>query len=150
MTRAVALSDPAVIYELNKNFVAVEFNLSDESFPAELGGLSPWQEGYERDLRYAVGFATTIVLDPEGVSSFGTSGCGHRGELDTSINYDPPRFLEYLQASRERYQREKQALENSDLVTVGKVQAEVKAQIHEANRCFCRVKKEMFPSTPWE
>jgi hypothetical protein len=146
LTRAVALSNPAVIDELNNHFIPVEFNLSTQDFPSELGGLSLWQEAYERDSRYSLGFATSIVLGPEGTTPFGTSGCGHRGELGTSINYDPARFLEYLQASRERYLRTKQALEKRDQVTVAEVQSEVMDQLREASRCYCKVKKEIFPS----
>ena len=144
--RAVALSNPSVIYELNNHFIPVEINLSTQDFPLELSGLSLWQEAYERDSRYSLGFATSIVLGPGGTTPFGTSGCGHLGELGTSINYDPVRFLEYLQASRERYLRTKQALEKGDQVIVGEVHSEVMAQLREANRCNCPVKKEVFPS----
>ena len=125
--------------------MSLQINLSDESFPTELGGLSPWQEAYERDSRYSVGLATSIVLDPSGTAPFGTSGCGHKGEINTAINYDPARFLQYLEASRQRYLRAKQALENSDPARLEEVHSEVLAQLHEANRCSCPVKKEVFP-----
>jgi hypothetical protein len=146
LLRAVALSNSAVIGELNENFVSVQIDLSDQAFPSELSGLSLWQAAYERDSRYSLGFATSVVLAPGGSTVFGTSGCGHRGELETSINYNPGRFLEYLQASRQRYLRAEQALEKGDQATLREVQAEVSTQLREANRCSCRVKKEVFSS----
>lgn len=121
-------------------------NLTHQSFPPELGGLSIWEEAYERDPRYSVGFSTSVVLGPEGTTPFGTSGCGHQGELGIAINYDPDKFLTYLQESRERYLRSRRALKGNDLKTVREVQLESDAQLRKANICHCEVKKEIFPS----
>lgn len=145
MTRAVALSDPAVIEELNEHFVSLEINLSTQDFPPELGGLSLWQKGFVRDSRYSLGFATSVVLGPEGKVAFGTSGCGHLGEVKTAINYNPAPFLEYLQAARARWVRSARAAEENDGAALAEVQAEVRSQLREANRCKCPVKKEILP-----
>lgn len=146
LTRAVALSNPAVIEEINEHFVALEINLSDQSFPAELGGLSIWKEAYERDSRYSLGFSTSVVLGPDGTTPFGTSGCGHQGELEIAINYHADKFLAYLQESRDRYLRSKAAAERDDLETVKQVESQSQAQLRRANICSCEVKKEIFPS----
>ena len=146
LTRAVALSDPAVVDELNEHFVSLEINLSDQSFPAELGGLSIWKEAYERDSRYSVGFSTSVVLGPDGTTPFGTSGCGHQGELETAINYHSDKFLAYLQESRDRYLRHKEALQANDLKTAKLVESSAQAHLRQANICKCEVKKEIFPS----
>lgn len=146
LTRAVALSDPAVVDELNDHFVSLEINLSDQSFPAELSGLSIWKEAYERDSRYSLGFSTSVVLGPDGTTPFGTSGCGHQGELETAINYHADKFLVYLQDSRDRYIRSKEALQRNELETVKQVESHSQAQLRQANICKCEVKKEIFPS----
>lgn len=144
--RTVVLSDPAVIAELNESFTSLQINLTDEGFPAELNGLSSWQEAYQRDQRYSLGLATSIVLDPGGSAPYGSSGCGHLGEINTSINYDPVRFLGYLKDSRQRYLRARRALDLKDQDTLEAVRSETTAQLHEVNRCSCPVRKEVFPS----
>lgn len=146
LTRAVALSDPAVVDELNEHFVSLEINLSDQSFPVELGGLSIWKEAYDRDSRYSLGFSTSVVLGPDGTTPFGTSGCGHQGELETAINYHSDKFLAYLQESRDRYLRCREALQRNDLEAVKQLEAQSQAQLRQANICNCEVKKEIFPS----
>lgn len=144
--RTVVLSDSAVIEELNKNFITLELNLSRQGFPAALRGLSPWQKAFERDRRFSVGLSTSIVLDPSGNEPYGTSGCGHLGEIDSSINYDPVRFLEYLRVSHQQYLSARKALEEGDRATLREIRSEIVAQLHEANRCSCPSRKEIFPS----
>ena len=126
--------------------MSLEINLSDQNFPAELGGLSIWEEAYERDSRYSLGFSTTVVLGTNGVTPFGTSGCGHRGELETAINYNADKFLAYLQASRELFLENQRAVEEHDTEAAEKIELEARAQLREANICKCEVKKEIFPT----
>lgn len=113
-----------------------------------MAGLSIWKAAHERDPRYSVGLSTTVVLDPEGTTPFGTSGCGHQGELGTAINYDATRFLQYLKESRQRYLRSRNAQCENNQQMVRRVELESMAQLRKANICKCEVKKEVFPSLP--
>ncbi len=77
---------------------------------------------------------------------FGTSGCGHQGELDIAINYHSDKFLAYLQESRARYLLYKEALRGNNLETIKQIESQSQAQLRQANICYCEVKKEIFPS----
>jgi hypothetical protein len=126
--------------------VSLDINLSDETFPDELAGLSIWEEAYERDSRYWLGFSTTVVLGTKGDTPFGTSGCGHQGELGIAINYHADKFLAYLRESRDRFLRSRKAVQENQPETLEEIEQEAQAQLRQANICLCEIKKEIFPS----
>lgn len=133
--RTVVFSDPKVAEQLNKQFVPLQLNLTDSGFPEELPGLAPWQSAYQREIKNHVAFATSVVLFPNGRGILGTSGGGHRWELDTSINYDPSRYLEFLAGCQSRQQRAEQALEARNWSELRNLKEEIAEQIRAANRC---------------
>jgi hypothetical protein len=130
-----------VIEKIGKDFVAVEVNLSDRGFPREIPALKPWEAAYEKSWRHKFGFATTVLVNPEGTGALGTSGCGHTWEIDTSINYDPAKYLALLGGCLDRLKRVRAILEDktlSDAERAAKGKAlkeEVIRQLSEANRC---------------
>lgn len=129
MAKSSSLSDPQVIDTLNRTMVAVEINVTDQGFPKDVPGLKPWERAFSQDRRYRFGFATSVVLTPDGTAALGTSGCGHRWEWETSINYHAEKFRKYLEGCLDRFVRLKSG---DDLAALRK---ETIAQIREANRC---------------
>jgi hypothetical protein len=100
-----------VIETLNRDFVAVEINITDQGFP-KIDGLKPWEIAFDKKKSYKFGFATTAVLSPDGRQFFGHSGSGHLHEFETSTNYHPEKFLAYLKASHERFTRARQVVKD--------------------------------------
>jgi hypothetical protein len=105
MTRGSSLSDQRVRERINKSLIPVEINLSDVGFPTSVPGLKPWQNAYENDWRYKFGFATSVVLSPDGKWPLGTSGSGHIWEYKTSINYNPDKYLQFVDECLDRFAR---------------------------------------------
>ena len=141
MTRGRALSDEKVIDRLNKDFVAVELNITDKGFPKDVAGLKLWESAFAKDKRYQYGFATSVVLGPLGNIPYGTSGCGHTWEYDTSINYDAAKYFTFLEESTGRLTKARAILEDASLSADEKkakfeaLKEEILKQLHEANRC---------------
>lgn len=130
-----------MIEKIGRDFVAVEVNLSDRGFPREIPALKPWEAAYEKNWRHKFGFATSVAVTPDGNGALGTSGCGHTWELDTSINYDPAKYLALLDGCLDRFKRARAILEDktlpdADRAAKGKaLRDEVIQQLSEANRC---------------
>lgn len=133
--RTVVFADSGVASKLNSQFIALQLNLSETGFPPELPGLEPWRKAYEKDWKHQVAFATSIVLFPNGKGVLGTSGCGHRWELDTSINYDPAKYLSFLAGCATRQKQADQLLAAKDWDGLRRLKDEITAQCREANRC---------------
>lgn len=89
---------------LNRDYVAVEINITDRGFP-DLPALKPWEIAFDKKKSYRFGFATTAIIGPDGAQSFGHSGSGYMHEFEASTNYHPEKFLAYLEASLDRYAR---------------------------------------------
>ena len=105
MARGSSLSDQNVIDELNKNFVAVNLNITEQGFPG-LPGLYGWQRAYQlRMARHQEGFTTSVVLTPDGKMSLGTSGTGFISERYTSTCYVPEKYLDFLKVAARRYRQ---------------------------------------------
>ena len=130
-----------MVEKLNRDFVAVEVNITDHGFPEEVEALKPWKKAYETNWRHQFGFATSVVIGPWGKGALGTSGCGHTWEWDTSINYDPAKYDTFLDQCLDRFRRVN-ALILDQTRTAERKEAEVKAiyveivkSIAAANRC---------------
>ncbi len=141
MTRGSSFADAKVIEKVNKEFVAVEVNITGTGFPKDVPALKLWERAYDKDPSFKFGFATSVVIGPGGASPFGTSGCGHTFEWDTSINYHPEKYLKYLDESLERYGRAKAIAEDKALgqeeraAKLKEMQAEILKALQEAAKC---------------
>lgn len=130
-----------MIEKVRAGFVAVEVNITDRGFPRGVAGLKPWEEAFGKDRRYRFGFATSVVLGPQGNAAFGTSGCGHLEEWESSINYHPEKYLTFLDESLARYRRALAIARDAGLsaeARAGKlheVAADNRRAIQEAARC---------------
>src|SRR5271154_6950797 len=115
MARGSSLSDDRVIEKLNKDFIAVDNNVTDMGFPANTPALQPWQNWFNKHPRNAQnGFTTSVVITPDGKIPLGTSGSGYIDEFATSICYDPAKYYDFLQGSQGRFQQYQQTLQNPD------------------------------------
>ncbi len=106
MARGSSLSDNKVIEEINRDFIAVDNNISDQGWPANTPGLEPWHmwlDNHPNNTRN--GFTTSVVLSSDGQMALGTSGSGHIDEWHTSVCYDPQKYFGFLQAGLEKYRR---------------------------------------------
>jgi hypothetical protein len=126
---------------VTKEFVAVGINITDVGFPKDVAGLKLWEGAFEKERSFKVGFATSVVLGPGGQMPFGTSGCGHREEWKTSINYHPEKYLKFLDESRERHLKAKAVVEDKELdeaaraAKLKELGAETLKAIQEAAKC---------------
>jgi hypothetical protein len=125
-----------VIGALNTNFVPLQLNLTDTGFPPELAGLALWKRAYEAHPAFRVAFATTVVLDPSGRYPLATSGSGYAREASTSINYDPVRYLNFLNEGLERQQRLTQLLKDpaANAEALKAMRSEILQSIQAVNR----------------
>jgi hypothetical protein len=106
MARGSSLSDDRVINEINKDFVAVDNNISDQGWPSNTPALMPWQNWLNNHPNNSRnGFTTSVVIAPDGNTSLGTSGSGHISEWHTSICYDPDKYLGFLDGALQKYQQ---------------------------------------------
>ena len=108
MARGSSLSDDQVINEINKDFIAVDNNISDQGWPANTPALMPWQNWLSNHPKNAQnGFTTSVVLSPDGMMALGTSGSGYVSEWHTSTCYDPRKYEGFLEGALEKYQQYK-------------------------------------------
>lgn len=106
MARGSSLSDDRVINEINRNFIAVDNNISDQGWPANTPALTPWHRWLDMHPGNATnGFTTSVVMSPDGTVALGTSGSGHISEWHTSICYDPDKYLGFLNGAGQKYQQ---------------------------------------------
>lgn len=124
---------------MNKDFVAVEHNVTDKGFPQDLPALKAWEAAFKKDPRNWFGFATSVVVTPDGRFALGTSGCGHQWEADTAINYHPDKYLKFLEGSLDRHKRLRATDSEPDAATkaaaLQELRGEILRQLAEANRC---------------
>lgn len=141
MTRGSSLSDDAVIEKVNKYFIAVEINITDQGFPKDVDGLKPWENAFSKDQKFEFGFTTSVVIGPGGKGAFGTSGCGHKEDYEESASYHPDKYLKFLADSLDRYARAKAVVEDKSLSAEDRakklkdLQAECVKAISDAAQC---------------
>ncbi len=94
-----------MIAKLDKDYVCVMLNVTDDGFPKDAPGLKAWQDAYEKDPKYRVAYSTSVVLGSNGGGAFATSGCGHQPEWKVAISYQPDKYLSFLTEAHERFTR---------------------------------------------
>mgnify|MGYP001581611203 CR=1 FL=1 len=135
-----SFSDGKVIEKLAAEFVAVKLNVTDDGWPEDVPALTAWQEAFTRDWRHKYGFATSVVIGPDGQWVYGTSGSGYKWEWETAINYHPDKYLSYLDECLDRFRRIEAILADASLSELErkagllKVRGEILAQLVEANK----------------
>jgi hypothetical protein len=135
MARGSSLSDDRVIDKINRNFIAVDNNISDQGWPANAPGLNPWHRWLDSHPSYSQnGFTTSVVLSPDGRTSLGTSGSGHISEWHTSICYDPQKYFAFLDGSLNKYQSLQEIMSRPDPNQRGAQLAQFEQQIMIENR----------------
>jgi hypothetical protein len=83
----------------------VQLNLTDQGFPPELKGLAAWKRAFDKKASYQMAFATRVVLDSSGRWPLCSSGSGYLMEASRSTNYDPDRYLVFLDKGLDRNHR---------------------------------------------
>lgn len=128
-----------MVQYINEHFVPIEVNLSKTGFPSELPGLKPWMNAYQKDWRFQMAFATTVVLSEDGRWPLGTSGSGYRNEFATAANYHPDQFLSFLKEARQRATRIASVQNDPNLngwqraIQMQGIRKEILQQLHKAN-----------------
>lgn len=130
-----------MIDKVKASLLAVEINITDKGFPKDVPGLKSWEQAFDLGKRsYQFGFATSVVLSPDGKYPLGTSGSGHQDEWETSINYHADKYLKFLTDSLARYHRiesleaDKSKPPAEKAKELQSIRAEVLQQISEANK----------------
>ncbi len=146
LTRGSSLSDGKIIAKINKEFVALEINITDDGFPKELPGLGMWEKAYANDKKLKFGFATTVALSPDGRFPLGTSGCVHLPHWQNTIGYEPSKFLPYLDECLDRHARARAIAEDTSKPADEReadrknLAAEILRQLEAANPCSAKAK----------
>ena len=111
MARGSSLSDNNVINELNRDFIAIDDNITLQGWP-DMPALAPWKRWFDKhsdsDGVHRNGFTTSVIVTPDGKMALGTSGSGYVSELQTSVCYRPDKYYDFLRTTRQRYDRLKQ------------------------------------------
>jgi hypothetical protein len=111
--KSSSLSSDRVIDAVNRDFVPFLVDMTRDGFPA-VPGLAAWRRAYLSDWKHRSGFATAVVLDARGQTPLATSGCGHLWEIESSLNFDPDRFLGFVVEGLDRARRHQAILSRED------------------------------------
>jgi hypothetical protein len=104
-TRGTSLSDPAVIAQLQRDYVCLALDCKRSGFPSSMPGLELCERVYRTYADPDKGFSASCVLTPDGRHLLGTSGAGTVATYRTSICYDPLKFSRFLAESADRAAR---------------------------------------------
>lgn len=104
VSKSSSLSDPRVIDLLNREFNAIELNVTDVGFPAWLTAIGPWKAVYESSAEARKAFTNMAVVDADGEFLLGSGDTGKIGRTadQFSMNYDPDRYLKMLETTLAR------------------------------------------------
>lgn len=108
LSKSSVLSDPQIIDLINREFIAIDLNVSDVGFPDWMTGLNFWKQTYIDLPRARFAFANQAVVDSSGEYLLASGDIGlmpRDPSTNFSINYDPPRYLAMLQTAVERNKR---------------------------------------------
>lgn len=90
-----------MIAKVNKDFVGVYLNLTDQTFPKEAPGLAPWKIHFDQSIFKVGGFVTSVVLTPDGQMPLGTTGMITDFGQGSMVNFMPDAYLKFLDESLE-------------------------------------------------
>jgi len=135
MARGSSLSDNRVIEAINRDFIAVDNNISDQGWPANTPALEPWHmwlDNHPTNTRN--GFTTSVVTTPDGRVALGTSGSGYIAEWHTSVCYDPQKYFGFLQGGLEKYRRLQSIASMPNANERNMMSAQLERDIRQENR----------------
>ena len=92
-----SLSDSSVIALLNSRFIPLYADVDAYGFPEEITAIAKYKRIWKAFSNNKWGIATSAVVDSSGKQLLGESGSGFFWEWKTAANYNPGKFLEYLQ-----------------------------------------------------
>ena len=108
--RAVALADDAVQQRVAKSFIPLKVAIPHgaEKFPLDWPGLSNWAGVYRQmGGKKTEGITACCVISPDLKTEYGDTGSAFVWEMFDSIAYDAKKFAAMLDASLDRFQRER-------------------------------------------
>jgi hypothetical protein len=102
--RMIWLSDPEIVTRLNRDFVPVQLNLTDEGFSPAVTGLKPAQDTYASFSFCKQAYGGGDVITPDGKVSIGTTG-NTVLEGFTCFRQGPAKLVKYLDDCRDRFRK---------------------------------------------
>jgi len=120
--RASALSDDTLIKTVNEFCVPVSLNITRDGFPVDLlPAMKPVELIYNSSWRNEFGFASCLMIDPEGKVLLGSSAMVDNAiqRLDPQQFFDSERYLAFIVKSLERYNKLKKIRQLPPLLQIG-------------------------------
>jgi len=106
--RASALSDDKVIATVNEFLVPLEINVTTDGLPTDkMPAMRLVESIYKANWRTEFGFASCLVLDPEGKIALGSSTIQPFDPNDPAGLFSPQAYLAFIVKSLERWQKVK-------------------------------------------
>jgi len=105
--RANALSDDKVIEVVNEHLIPLEINVTTDGLPVQqIPALKPVEVIYHSNFRTEFGFASCLIVEPEGRYLLGSSAM-HRAadQLDVEGAFSAKGYLDFIVTSLERYKK---------------------------------------------
>lgn len=97
-----SLSEPAVIDLLNSKFIPLYADVDVYGFPEGMPALEKYRKMWQFFEKHKWGIATSAVVDQYGRHILGESGSGFFWEWKTAANYNPDKFMTYLQKALDK------------------------------------------------
>jgi hypothetical protein len=100
-----SLSEPAVIGLLNSQFIPILADVDVYGFPEGMPALEKYRKMWHSFEKHKWGIATSAVVNPSGSQLLAESGSGFFWQWKSAANYNPDKFLSYLQKALDKGRR---------------------------------------------
>ena len=93
------LSQPKVIERLNRDFIPLEINLTDQGWPKEIPALWGWKLVFGTWDHFKKGYTGMMITTPDGKTELGSAGDPSISAWKTSAHYHEDKFHQVLDKS---------------------------------------------------
>jgi len=102
------LSHQPIIDKLNRDFIPLEVNLTNQKWPDELPALWGWKLAFEIGKGiYKKGFTSCIMVTPDGKTHLADAGNPGAENWRTSAHYHNDKFEAFLNEGLKKYKEQK-------------------------------------------
>jgi len=109
-------SDPTVIAFVNKHYVPVELDLTNEGFPSkeQLLAIQSIKNAFDNTYHCRFGFSVNVVINPMLAFPLGAANGGAERGLQFAVEYNAPLFMQYLESCLSRYKKSQLAISTNN------------------------------------